>query len=157
MADTDGARSPFWSPDSRWIGFFAGGRLKKIEAEGGSAQTLANAPVDRGGAWSRSGVIVFAPEHDEPLQQIPESGGEPKPVTSLDLVHGENSHRWPYFLPDGRHFLYLTAFNGEPEKQGIYAGSLNSGEKVRLVISNGAQRMRDLRRSGACCFCVALF
>jgi Tol biopolymer transport system component len=137
LADTEGAVNPFWSPDSRWIGFFAGGKLRKIEAAGGSAQIICNAPNNRGGTWSQTGIIVFAREHDGPLYQIPDSGGEPKPVTELDVAHGENSHRWPHFLPDGRHFLYLSAFS-EAEKQGLSAGSLDSMQGVRLGITNSS-------------------
>jgi Tol biopolymer transport system component/tRNA A-37 threonylcarbamoyl transferase component Bud32 len=137
VADTEGARSPFWSPDSRSIGFFAQGKLRKIESSGGSAQTLANAPIDRGGTWSKDGVIVFAPVYNGPLERISDAGGEPKTVTKIDPARGENSHRWPQFLPDGRHFLYVTAFS-ESEKQSVYVGSLDSNDKVRLGLSNAS-------------------
>jgi len=137
LADTEGARSPFWSPDSRWIGFFSQGKLRKIESSGGSAQTLANAPIDRGGTWSKDGVIVFAPVYNGPLQRISDAGGQPKAATEIDPARGENSHRWPQFLPDGRHFLYVTAFS-ESEKPSISVGALDSNDKVRLGLSNAS-------------------
>ena len=132
LTGTEGASYAFWSPDSRYIGFFADGKLKKIEAAGGPPQALANAPDNRGSTWSRHGVIVFAPSSGGPLYQVPAAGGEPKPVTQLDASRQENSHRWPQFLPDGRRFLYFNA-SGQPEQQGIYAGSLDLKEKVRLL------------------------
>ncbi|HYM13018.1 MAG TPA: protein kinase [Bryobacterales bacterium] len=133
LGGTEGASFPFWSPDSRWIGFFADGKLKKAEVSGAPPQTIANAPVGRGGAWNRDGVILFAPNVYSPLAQVPATGGEPKPVTGLDTSHEETSHRWPQFLPDGRRFLYFILAG--PEHQGIYAGSLDSKEKTLLLAS----------------------
>jgi len=98
-------RFPFWSPDGRSVGFFAGGKLKRVDVAGGPAQVLADAPSPRGGSWSLEGVIVFAPNLNGPLYQVSASGGTPAPATVLD---GDNdfSHNFPYFLPDGRHFVF---------------------------------------------------
>ncbi len=126
-----GVSSPFWSPDSRFIGFFAGGNLKKIDASGGSPQTLCDAVMSRGGTWNRDGVILFAKEFGS-LYRIPAAGGEPTPVTTLDQSHFETSPRWPYFLPDGRHFLYLVP-GGQAESSGIYVGSLDAKVTKRLL------------------------
>ena len=134
LAGTEGALSPVWSPDSRWLGFFADGKLKKVEISGGPPQTIANAPSSRGGAWGRDGVIIFAPTNGSPLVQVPASGGEPKPATELDASHQEFGHRCPQFLPDSRRFLYFI-WGGQPEHVGIYAGSLDSRQKIRLVTS----------------------
>ncbi len=109
LAGTEGAMTPFWSPDSRSIGFFADGKLKRIEAAGGPALTLCEAPGGRGGTWNRAGVIVFAPNFRGGLQRVSASGGASSVVSKLDEARGETTHRWPYFLPDGEHFLYLSA------------------------------------------------
>jgi len=109
LAGTEGARFPFWSPDSRFVGFFAGGKLKKIDASGGPAITLADAPAGRGGTWSRDGVIVFGPLNSGPLQRVSASGGAASPATTVDAERSEGSHRMPWFLPDGQHFLYAVA------------------------------------------------
>jgi dipeptidyl aminopeptidase/acylaminoacyl peptidase len=111
LAETDGAQFPFWSPDSRSIGFFAAGRLRRLDLDGGAVRTLAEAPNGRGGAWSPRGVILFAPEGLSGLYQVPAAGGEPVPVTTLEadsLLEGERSHRFPHFLPDGDHFTYVS-------------------------------------------------
>jgi Tol biopolymer transport system component len=121
----------FWSPDSRFIGFSADDKLKKIDLSTGHTQTLADAPGYRGGTWNRDGVIVFA-ENQTPLQSVPASGGLPAPVTALDGSRQEISHRFPFFLPDGRHFLYLGR-SSQKENTGIYVGSLESKETHRLV------------------------
>ncbi len=143
LAGTEGASYPFWSPDSRSIGFFAGGTLQKIEASGGPPQTLARAPTGRGAAWSREGVIVFAPSSSGALLQVPAAGGEPKPVTQLDASRQETSHRWPQFLPDGRRFLHFIVSSQQREHWGIYLGSLDSKEemdskKTRLVATDSS-------------------
>jgi eukaryotic-like serine/threonine-protein kinase len=126
---TDGATDPFWSPDSRFIGFFAQGKMKIVAADLGSSppsvQTLAEAPAPRGGAWGRDGVIVFARNIEDGLYRVTASGGDVTPVTTLDRSKRENSHRWPQFLPDGRHLLFL-ARSATSEHQGIYVGTPGS-------------------------------
>jgi serine/threonine protein kinase/Tol biopolymer transport system component len=133
LAGTEGASNPFWSPDSRYLGFFANRKLKKIEASGGPAQTLADAPLGRGGSWNREGVILFAPNSRAVVQRVSASGGEVSPVTKLDAGASEISHRWPVFLPDGRWFLYLAQNSLQGgEKNAIYAASLDGGERKFL-------------------------
>jgi len=136
LAGTETASYPFWSPDGRFVGFFAGGKLKKIEASGGPPQILCDASLSRGGSWSRDGVILFSPSPREPLYRISASGGTPVQVTELDSSRREFSHRFPYFLPDGRHFLFLAqSVSGGDPKEGdiVYAGSLDSRERKLLV------------------------
>ena len=137
LAGTEGASNPFWSPDSRFLGFFANRQLKKIEASGGPPQNLADAPLGRGGSWNREGVILFVPNSRSPVHRVSAAGGEVSPVTKLDAAASENSHRWPAFLPDGRRFLYLSQNSLDTgEKNGIYAGSLDGGERKLLINAN---------------------
>ena len=132
-----GSIRSFWSPDSRFIGFFSDGKLKKIEAAGGPPQIICDALVGAGGAWNRDGVILFSPENSSGLYRVSASigGGNSIPVTSLDRSRNETSHRWPVFLPDGNHFLYL-AQSSQIENTAIYIGSLDSKETKRLLNSN---------------------
>jgi Tol biopolymer transport system component len=125
LEGTEGSVFPFWSADGRFLGFFAGGKLKKIDASGGPPLTLSDAPSAFGGTWNRDGVIVFSPNGGGPLQKVSAAGGASTPVTSLDLATHETSHRWPWFLPDGRHFLYLAVAG---ERSSIRVGSLDGGE-----------------------------
>jgi serine/threonine protein kinase/Tol biopolymer transport system component len=137
LAGTEGASNPFWSPDSRFLGYFANRKLNKIEASGGPPQTLADASLGRGGSWNREGVILFVPNSREVVHRVSASGGEPSPVTKLDAGASEVSHRWPVFLPDGRRFLYLAQNSqGAGEKNGIYAASLDGGERKLLFNAN---------------------
>jgi Tol biopolymer transport system component len=137
LVGTDGASNPFWSPDSRFLGFFANRKLKRIEASGGPAQALADASLGRGGSWNREGVILFVPTSREVVHRVSASGGEASPVTKLDAGASELSHRWPVFLPDGRRFLYLAQNSlGAGEKNGIYAASLDGGERKLLFNAN---------------------
>jgi Tol biopolymer transport system component len=107
LPEADGAYYPFWSPDSRWIGFFAGEQLKKIAVTGGVAQTLCQARSGKGGTWNRDGVILFAATSTErTIHRVPALGGSPSPVTKL--TGDDDSHYWPRFLPGGQAFLYLN-------------------------------------------------
>ena len=128
---TEGAFYPFWAPNGRSIGFFADGKLKTIDvASGRSAQVLADAPFGRGGSWNADGVILFTPDAWSGLYRVPSSGGTPVAVTKPDVSQFQVSHRWPVFLPDGRHFLYLACnFSGRLDKNTIVVGSLDSDEK----------------------------
>jgi Tol biopolymer transport system component len=132
LAGTDGARLPFWSPDSTYLGFFADGKLRKISVNGGPAQTLADAPNGVGGTWNRDGVIVFqpGPGNGTPLMRVSSAGGSVTPVTQLA---GAGGHVHPEFLPDGRHFLYFARAESKPELNGIFVGSLDGGAPVRLL------------------------
>lgn len=104
---TDGALLPFWSPDNRKIGFFAGGKLNVVTLENGAIRTLCEAPFGRGGgAWSREGTIVFSPSVTGPLYRIADTGGVPAPATPMPKPSPGQRHLWPSFLPDGIHFLY---------------------------------------------------
>ncbi len=129
LPGTDGATYPFWAPDGRAIGFFADGKLKRIDLSGGAPQALADVSAGRGGAWSAAGVILFSPTPGSGLMRIPDTGGTPAAVTALKS--GENSHRWPQFLPDGRHFLFRIARSSET--RGTYIGSLEGGTPTRLL------------------------
>jgi len=126
LAGTDGAVGPFWSPDSRYLGFAVGRELKKIEVGGGPPQTLCTISSEVGtGAWNRDGVIVFGVRGvtGEPIRRVSSSGGVATEVTMVDLPRGETFHALPTFLPDGKHFVYLRG--GSAEASGIYAASLD--------------------------------
>jgi Tol biopolymer transport system component len=136
MTGTDGAAFPFWSADSRSIGYFASSKLHRIDVGGGPPQELADAPAGRGGAWGADDTILFAPSADDrPLMRIAAKGGEPVEVTRLDPPR-QTGHQSPHFLPDGRHFLFLA--NGRPSASGIYLGSLDGGAPKRLMASDVA-------------------
>ena len=122
---TENASRPFWSSDSRWVGFFTEGKLKKVRL-GGGVETVCDAPNGRGGTWSSKGTIVFAPAGDGPLFAVAASGGEPRQVTSLDSTRHEAAHRSPCFLPDAKHFLYVALPGGAHGFQ-VMAGSLDGG------------------------------
>ncbi|HMF07559.1 MAG TPA: hypothetical protein VKJ00_00405, partial [Thermoanaerobaculia bacterium] len=132
---TEGGSFPFWSPDGHSLGFFAYGKLKTISTSGGAAQTLADAPTARGGTWNAEGVIVFGPDATSPLERVSASGGPVSPVTTVDKARAESGHRWPVFLPDGRHFLFL-ARNTRQSEEAICVGSLDSKEKAILLRSS---------------------
>jgi Tol biopolymer transport system component len=132
LPGTEGGGHPFWSPDGHSIGFFAVGKLKRIGADGNSLQTLRDSSRGRGGAWSPNGTILFTPSSNSGLYEISANGGTPKQVTELNRSHAENSHRWPTFLTDGRHFLFFVR-NYKPELSGIYVGALGSKEYRLLV------------------------
>jgi Tol biopolymer transport system component len=148
LPGTEGASFPFWSPDSRSIGFFSGGKLRKIDAAGGPAQTLADASTDpRGGTWMPDGTIIFSPETTTPLLRIAASGGAVSSLTKLDADVGQSSHRWPSLLPDGKHFLYFGR-GGTTDKQGLYAGSTDSSEPVLIVSTPVAGRYAEVDGTG---------
>jgi eukaryotic-like serine/threonine-protein kinase len=132
---SEGGAFPFWSPDSRFIGFFADGKLKKVAIAGGPPVTLCDAPTGRGGSWNRDNVILFSPSgigtELSGLLRVSSGGGVPTEATTIDPATGETHHRWPHFLPDGRHFLY-TASTGTccpPSKPAmVRIGSLDPNE-----------------------------
>lgn len=132
LPGTEGASTPFWSPDSRSIAFWAQGKLKKVEVSGGPPQTLCDAGFLVGGAWGPDGAIVFASFPTGPLRRVPAAGGEAKPATTLDASRQETLHSRPAFLPDGRHFLYHAAAS-QAENSGVYVGSLDSKDSRRLL------------------------
>jgi len=131
LQGTEEADFPFWSPDGRWLAFFARGKLKKIRADGGLVQVLCDAPWGRGGAWSRDDVIVFAPEPRSALYRVPAGGGVPTPVTSLAKSPNERSHRFPHFFGDGRHFVYSSLRNDSP--RALVIGSIDSPDRHEVL------------------------
>jgi len=132
LGGTEEAEAPFWSPDGRFIGFFAGGKLKKIEVSSGVIQPLCDAPQARGGSWNREGVIVFGRANNDGLYRVSAAGGEPARLTTVEASKNETGHFWPQFLPDGRHFLYLTD-SGAVENHRILVDSLDSQETRELL------------------------
>jgi serine/threonine protein kinase len=124
----------FWSPDSRFLGFVSStdNKLKRLDINGGAPQILANAPNGRGGTWNRDGVIVFAPAAEGPLSRVSSTGGPVTEVTALDQSHKEISHRYPWFLPDGQHFLFF-ARGATYEGNSVCVGSLDSKNFKRLI------------------------
>jgi len=140
LADTGGATFPFWSPDGRSLGFFADGKLKKLNLAGGPVQTLCDASTGRGGTWNKDGVILFTPSGTlgVGLYRISASGGTPTQVTVPDKTLNEDSNRWPVFLPDGIHYLYSAInLSGRRDLYSVYVGSLNSNEKRLVVRAKG--------------------
>jgi Tol biopolymer transport system component len=136
LPGTEGAIFPFWSPDSKALGFFAENKLKTIDLSNTSAQVLADAPFGRGGAWAPGGVIVYSPNTQVPLMRIRVDGGNPAGATKMDTAL-HTSHRWPFILPDGKHFLYL-AIHHDPSKSAnntIYFASLDGRENRPLFRS----------------------
>jgi Tol biopolymer transport system component len=132
LPNTEGGFFPFWSPDSRFIGFFGGGKLKKIDILGGAPETLCDADeLIGGGTWSHEGVILFVPGEGR-LHRVSAAGGEAKPALDLDKTRKETGHLWPHFLPDGRHFLYLSS-STDTAKSAIYVSSLDSKETQPLI------------------------
>jgi len=131
LPGTDGAGYPFWSADGRSIGFFAEGKLKRVDIAGGPPLTLCEAPYGKGGSWGRDGRIVFAPSFNTPLHIVSENGGETTPVTEIIQSRGDNSHRFPWLLPDGDHFLYFVRSGGEGSA--IHAGSISSDEDKEIM------------------------
>jgi eukaryotic-like serine/threonine-protein kinase len=147
LQGTDGAAFAFWAPDSRQIGFFQDGKLKKIDVTGGPAVTICDAENARGGTWNQSGTILFAPLPSLAVSatgatflQVSAAGGTPSAIASREekLSNGAFSNRWPMFLPDGRHFLYLSGnlYAQGTTQLGIYIGELGSKETKFLVQSD---------------------
>lgn len=125
---------PFWSPDSKSIGFFTVGALKRLDLVGGAPVTLAVAAAGRGGSWSKDGTILFTTDTQTMISRVPATGGAAVGVTKLEIGR-HTTHRWPFFLPDGKHFLYLAARHQAPtgSENGIYVGSLD-GKPPRLLL-----------------------
>ena len=130
---TEGGTFPFWSPDSRSIGFFTGDKLKRIEVGGGAPVTICDSTLGRGGSWNQDGTIIAAISYNAGIARVPASGGTPTLITKIDNVT-YSSHRWPWFLPDGNHFLYLAVNHNAPESPdtGIFIASLD-GKENRLL------------------------
>ncbi len=137
LAGTEDAQDPFWSPDGRWIGFFAEGKLKKIPAAGGAVQVITQTAADfRGGTWGPEDTILFA-NGTEAILQVNSAGGKTMPVTVIDASRREVTHRNPQLLPDGHHFLYINV-GSSVEQSGVYAGSLDDKTKKLLLRLNAS-------------------
>ena len=137
LAYTDGASFPFWSPNSQFLGFFAGGKLKKIAVSGGVAQVLCDAPAGRGGTWNPEGVIVFSASPNTGLSSVSAEGGQSSIATTLNPAEHAIGHNWGQFLPDGRHFLYYQRAS-EPNYQGVFVGELGQTSHSQRVLSSTA-------------------
>ena len=137
LQGTGDASFPFWSPDSREIAFFAHGRLNKVSASGGPVLAIADAPSARGGTWGKGDVILFEPDFQSPIMRVSAQGGAVTQATTIDTTR-HTTHRWPWFLPDGKHFLFLaTNHNGGiREQNGVYFGSLDSKETHLVTASD---------------------
>jgi eukaryotic-like serine/threonine-protein kinase len=135
IAGSEGASSPFWSPDSQFVAFHAQGKIHKVLAAGGPIEALCDSPQFNGGSWSRDGVILFSPDQLQPLWVVPAGGGTPSTATTLDVAGGEVAHSQPVFLPDGRHFLY-SATGPNADESWIRVGRLGSPESRPVVKAN---------------------
>lgn len=136
LKGTENAAFPFWSPDSKQIGFFADGKLRRVDTVSGASEALADAPSPRGGSWSINDVIVYEPSPGTPIYAVPARGGEARPVTKIDALHGHGSHRFPFFLPDGKHFLLFV--QGIVEGGNVLVASLDPNEPMRGVLQADA-------------------
>lgn len=133
LAGTEGASWPFWAADGSALAFFANGKLKRADLNGGAPRTICDAPGGRGGSW-QGDVILFAPNMGGPIFRVSASGGTPEAVTVIEKAKQENSHRWPQILPDGRHFLFFIQSDLEAVK-GTYLGTFDS--PTRTLVSKG--------------------
>jgi len=132
LAGTEDGIFPFWSPDGKYLGFFSKGKLRKIEAAGGPVQALCDAPDGRGGAWNEQGTILFAPRIAGPLQRVSDGGGTPEEATPGNKDDDQFTNRNPYFLPDGKHFLFIQR-TGKDTVGSVYYGSLGGGQPKQLL------------------------
>ncbi len=137
LPGTENAFMPFWSPDSRFVGFFAEGKLRKVALAGGAPEVICDASHGRGGSWNKDDVIVFAPSILGPLQRVSADGGEPVEVVRPDAARGETGLRFPRFLPDGRNFLYVS-LPRRGDSFDVYAGTLDGGEPIRVMSAGSA-------------------
>ena len=132
LAGTETGIFPFWSPDGKYLAFFSNGKLRKIASRGGPVQVLCDAPDGRGGSWNEQGTILFAPNISGPLQRVPDSGGTPEDATPAHNDDKEFTNRNPYFLPDGKHFLFVQR-SGKDSRGIVHSGSLDGGEFKQVL------------------------
>jgi len=136
LPGTEGVSFPFWSPDSRFLAFFADKKLQKIDVSGGPPLTICEVENGRNGSWNRDGVILYSPDSTTGIFRVPAAGGKPAPATTLDTARGETTQRWVTFLPDGHHFLYMAgshAAGAKSESNAIFVADLDSKEKTLLL------------------------
>jgi serine/threonine protein kinase len=147
IAGTEDGSSPFFSPDGRWLGFFAGGRLKKVALSGGSPVTLTSDVTDnRGGVWLSNGTIVFAPRGNNALFRVREDGGDVKQLTTLDSARNERTHRWPKTLPDGETVIFTVGSMDSPdyyEDAEIVAVNVRTGERTNIMTGASSATYAD--------------
>jgi WD40 repeat protein len=137
LSGTEGGQFPFWSPDEKWIAFFAEEKLKKVSLAGTPPVTICGAPKGRDGTWSEDGTILFSPDAESPIHRVAAGGGTSAPLTKLDASQHETSHRWVKLLPDGRHFIYLAAAHADSKKQdqnAVWFASVDKPGDRKLVI-----------------------
>ncbi len=139
LADTEGAGRPFWSPDSRFIAFMSGGKLRKVAAAGGPAVTVCESGSRGDGSWGAGGVILFDGTANDSIRRVSASGGVATAATRIDRSRGETGSAWPQFLPDGKHFLFL-AMCAKAESSVIKVGELGSND-VRTIATGNFSRM----------------
>lgn len=132
LSGTEDAYAAFWSPDSRNIGFFAQGKVKRIAATGGPAVTICDVDQGRGGSWNRQDIIIFAKYPGE-VYSVPAAGGTPLQVTHLDATRHDTTHRWPYFLPDGNHFVYMASALGSASDENVFVLGSLEGKSDRIL------------------------
>ena len=137
LVDGEVPHLPFWSPDNKRIGYFADGKLKVVPVDGGKPSVICDAKSGRGGSWSPKGVIVFAPSSGGALVRVSENGGEPQPASTLDATRGENAHRFPWFLPDGEHFLFVALPMRDKSVQ-VVLGQTSSLDRKDLMLADSA-------------------
>jgi eukaryotic-like serine/threonine-protein kinase len=135
LEGTEGGAFPFWSADGKSLGFFADGHLKRIPAAGGPVTVLAEAPNARGGTWNQDNVIVFEPDYRNSLWQINAASGAPTRLTKIE-EQKHTTHRWPQFMPDGKHFIFFATNHSGSTEEGIYFGSLADGSYRRVIDSD---------------------
>jgi eukaryotic-like serine/threonine-protein kinase len=135
LSGTEDATYPFWSPDNRFIAFFTQNRLKKMEIRGGPPQVLCDVSGARGGTWNRDGLILISPTFTAGLYRMPAAGGSLTPLTTLDSSRQETSHRWPWFLPDGHHFLYVV-LSADRKNCGIFVSSIDNPKQKQQLLTD---------------------
>ncbi len=145
LQGTEGGAYPFWSPDNQYVAFFTNGKLRRIDASGGPPESICDAPQGRGGSWGPDGTILLAPNANSGIFKVPATGGTPVAVTKLDESKQENSHRWPVWLPEGRHFLYFaqtpqTTSEGSGVGNSVWVGSAD-GNGSKLLFRADSQAL----------------
>ena len=135
LPGTENATYPFWSPDSRSIAFFASEKLKRIDLGSTSPVSICDSDSGRGGSWNQDGTIVAAMSYNAGISRVPATGGVPTPITTVDNVK-YSSHRWPWFLPDGKHFLYLAINHNAPASPdtGVFIASVDGNQKENRLL-----------------------